>query len=183
MGARKIQHATRQSSQQALRASSARVTLVYETTSGPRVPSCHVPEAVLEFCCAGSRYIEPDHTHRCRLLAPLAMSSCRSFAVLCLSVLLPAVVICAGDPLPAAPAMAPTAVPTAVIDAPEVVERSPDTYTLDAYVWRDSQPLVVSGDQQALLVRLPTTGADYTCMQAINHSALRRPDYQTTHRL
>ena len=111
------------------------------------------------------------------------MSSCRSPAALCLSVLLPALVICAGDPLPAAPEIAPAAVPTAVTDAPEEVERSSDTYTLDAYVWRDSQPLIVSGDQQALLVRLPTTGADHPCMQALNHSALRKPDYQTTHLL
>ena len=78
------------------------------------------------------------------------MSSCRSVAVLCLSVLLPALVICAGDPLPAAPEIAPAALPTAFIDAPEIAERSSDTYTLDAYVWRDSQPLIVSGEQQTL---------------------------------
>lgn len=95
--------------------------------------------------------------------------------------------ICAGDPLPAAPEIAYAALPTAGVDAPgEVVERSSDTYLLDAYVWRDSQPLIVSGYQQALPVRLPAcllglgTVADCPCTQAVNHSALRRPDYQTT---
>lgn len=108
------------------------------------------------------------------------MSPYERSVVLCLSALLPALAICAGDPLAGAPEIAPAALPPAAFDAPDVVERVSDTYTLDAYVWRDSQPLIITGTQQALPLRLPTSGADDFCMQTTHHSALRKPDYQTT---
>ena len=54
-------------------------------------------------------------------------------------------VICAGGFL--APEIAPVAVLPDVFDAPNVVDRASDTYMLDAYVWRDSQPLVITGEQ------------------------------------
>ncbi len=51
-------------------------------------------------------------------------------------------VICAGSP-----EIAPAADLQSVFDAPQVVDRVSDSYTLDAYVWRDSQPLVITGRQ------------------------------------
>ena len=107
------------------------------------------------------------------------MSSERS-VVLCLSMLLSALVICAGDALPRAPGIAPAALPAAVVNALDVVERVSDTYTLDVYVWRDSQPLIITGNQQELPPGLPLVGANNSCMQATRHSALRKPDYQIT---
>ena len=65
--------------------------------------------------------------------------------------LLLALVICAGvEGAEGAPETAPVALLQGFFDAPEVVERASDTYTLDAYVWRDSQPLIITGDPQAL---------------------------------
>jgi hypothetical protein len=57
----------------------------------------------------------------------------------------PALVISLGSP-----EIAPAASLQSVLEAPEVVERVSDSYTLDAFVWRDAQPLVVTGTPQAL---------------------------------
>ena len=72
------------------------------------------------------------------------MLTCRDLTAVWLGLMLPAMVICAG-----APEIAPAAQLPDVFDAPETVDRESDTYTLKAYVWRDSQPLVITGKQQA----------------------------------
>ncbi|KAL3147242.1 hypothetical protein ABBQ32_002735 [Trebouxia sp. C0010 RCD-2024] len=55
--------------------------------------------------------------------------------------LLPSLVVCA-----TVPEIAPTASLPDLFDAPEVVDRFSDAYRLDAYLWRDSQPLIITGD-------------------------------------
>ena len=139
-GARGGQHATQESS---LRAASASSVTVGDTTHVCCCATCR--KRYRNFACRVALCTQ-NQIHRCRRRAQPIMSSCRSSTVLYVSVLLPALVICAGDPLPAAPKIAPATLPTALVDAPEVAERLSDTYTLDAYVWRDSQPLIVSGE-------------------------------------
>ena len=56
----------------------------------------------------------------------------------------PALVICVGSP-----EIAPAASLQSLLDVPDVVDRESDSYTLDAFVWRDSQPLVITGALQA----------------------------------
>ena len=72
----------------------------------------------------------------------------------------PASVICAGSPQ-----IAPAAGQPDVYDAPQVVDRVSDSYTLDAYVWRDSSPLTITGRWQALHNRRKSLvgGADKVC--------------------
>lgn len=72
------------------------------------------------------------------------MSMCRRLVV---TWLLPSLVVCA-----IAPEVAPTASRPGLFDAPEVVDRVSDTYRLDAYLWRDSQPLIITGDLHPLLL-------------------------------
>ena len=53
------------------------------------------------------------------------------------------------------PEIAPAISLQSVFEAPGVVERVSDSYTLEAFVWRDAQPLVVTGTMQALQPLLP----------------------------
>lgn len=81
--------------------------------------------------------------------------------------LLPSLVVGAG-----VPEVAPAASLPDISGAPEVVDRVSDTYTLEAYLWRDFQPLIITGDLQSSLGFNNCTGlqsADYSCMQATGH--------------
>ncbi len=73
------------------------------------------------------------------------MSQVRNAACWLLLYAFPSLVISLGSP-----EIAPAISLQSVFEAPEVVERVSDSYTLDAFVWRDAQPLVVTGTMQAL---------------------------------
>ena len=62
---------------------------------------------------------------------------CRSLVVIWL---LPSLVVCA-----LVPEIAPAVSLPGLFDAPEMADRVSDTYMLDAYLWRDSQPLIITG--------------------------------------
>ena len=44
------------------------------------------------------------------------------------------------------------AVPDDVLDALDVANRDSDSYSLDAYVWRDSMPLIITGFESDVLL-------------------------------
>ncbi|KAL0035627.1 hypothetical protein WJX79_004065 [Trebouxia sp. C0005] len=70
------------------------------------------------------------------------MSQVRHAACWLLLYAFPSLVISLGSP-----EIAPAISLQSVFEAPEVVDRVSDSYTLDAFVWRDAQPLVVTGSQ------------------------------------
>ena len=71
------------------------------------------------------------------------MTMCRSLVFIWL---LPSLVVCA-----VVPEIAPAVSLPGLFDAPEVADRASDTYMLDAYLWRDSQPLIITGNLQCSL--------------------------------
>ena len=62
-------------------------------------------------------------------------------AVAWLALAVSALKICAGSNQ-----LGPVAALPDVFDAPDTADRISDTYMLEAFVWRDSQPLIITGE-------------------------------------
>ncbi|KAL3147241.1 hypothetical protein ABBQ32_002735 [Trebouxia sp. C0010 RCD-2024] len=92
--------------------------------------------------------------------------------------LLPSLVVCA-----TVPEIAPTASLPDLFDAPEVVDRFSDAYRLDAYLWRDSQPLIITGDEPhtSSQTRLPDRASPLMATFYLNDMACNRETEPLVH--